>query len=237
MESTIRRSLLILSSLIFLGLKAWAAILYPQAGIEYYFGANKFRSLKPWVGLRMTLAANSSFLFKFTFHDLSFDYPLAETRMKRQANLSQFISAFYHAREKMDGYLAMSYFRGSDDYSALNFDGGATLKISSRFGLEGGLYFLDESSVLWYPDQPGRRIRVGAIRGGIEIEIMPFFKINPSIYFYQNSEQVKARTIAFSLVFVPKSPFYLVFTFWDYRESAEYRFSGQYISIGVNIYY
>ncbi len=76
MKSTIKRTILILSGLILLGTKAWASLLFPQAGFEYYLGANKFRSLKPWVGLRVSLAANSSFLVKYTFHELSFDYPL-----------------------------------------------------------------------------------------------------------------------------------------------------------------
>ncbi len=137
----------------------------------------------------------------------------------------------------MDAFLALSYFQGSEDYTAWNFDGGATWKINSKIDLEGGLYFLDESSVLWYPDEPSHRIRVGAIRGGIDISLTPSLKVNPVIYFYQNSEQVKARTIAISLIFVPRSPFYFVFAFWDYRESAEYRFSGQYFSIGLHIYY
>lgn len=238
MKATIRRNLLILLGFILLGIKAWASLLFPQAGVEYYFGANKFRSLKPWIGLRVSLAANSSFLVKYTFHDLSFNYPFEDGSLrKRQANLNQFIGAFYHARPRMDAFLAMSYFRGSEDYTAWNFDGGATWKISSKIDLEGGLYFLNESSVLWYPDEPSRRIRVGAIRGGIDISLTPSIKINPVIYFYQNSEQIKARTIALSLVFIPQSPFYLVFTFWDYRESAEYRFSGQYVSLGLHIYY
>ena len=96
---------------------------------------------------------------------------------------------------------------------------------------------MDESSILWYPGEPARRIQLGAIKGGLKINLGRFLVINPLIYFYQNSEQVRARTVALNLVFVPRDPFYFVITFWDYRESAEYRFSGQYLSLGLHIYY
>lgn len=232
------RSKFLVSLFFLLVIKGSATILYPQAGVEYYSGANKFRSLKPWLGMRMSLSASSSILLKYTFHDLSFDYLSEEgATTKRESSLSQFIGAFYHARKKMDGYLAFSYFRGTDNYSAFNLDGGIAWKLNSRLALEGGLYLLDESSILWYPEDPARRIQLGAIKGGIKINLSRFLEINPIIYFYQNSEQVRARTVALSLIFIPRDPFYLVITFWDYRESAEYRFSGQYLSFGLHIYY
>jgi hypothetical protein len=237
MKGAIRTKFL-LGLFFLLVIKGSATILYPQAGVEYYSGANKFRSLKPWLGVRISLSASSSVLWKYTFHDLSFDYQSEEgIAAKRESSLSQFIGAFYHARNKMEGYLALSYFRGTDNYSAYNFDGGAAWKLNSSLALEGGLYLLDESSVLWYPDEPARRIQLGAIKAGLKINLSRFLEINPLIYFYQNSEQVRARTVALSLTFIPRDPFYLVVTFWDYRESAEYRFSGQYLSLGLHIYY
>ncbi|MCX7972989.1 MAG: hypothetical protein N3B16_00610 [Candidatus Aminicenantes bacterium] len=232
------RKLLILSGIIFLGIKGWAVTLYPQAGTEYYFGANKFRSLKPWIGLRLSLSSTSSFLLKYTHHVLSFNYPLEDDlSQKREATLSQFIGAFYQSKATTDIHLALSYFHGSEDYTALNLDGGAIWKLAAKIGLEGGFYLLDESSILWYPNDPKRRIRVGAIRGGIDLNLFSFLKINSVLYLYRNSEKIKARTLAVSLILIPRDPFYLVFTFWDYRESATYHFSGQYLSFGLHIYY
>ncbi len=211
---------------------------YPQAGAEYYFGANKFRSWKPWAGVRTSLSPYTSLLLKYTFHDLSFEYQREDgSKDKRETNLSQLISAVYYARQKLESYAALSYFHGSDSYSAWNLDIGASWKIATRIGLEAGLYLLDESSILWYPDEPVRRIQVGAVRTGLEVELIKGCKLNPQLYFYRNSEDISASTFAMTLVIIPREPFTFVFTFWHYRESAQYRFSGQYFSLGLNLYY
>jgi hypothetical protein len=220
------------------GLNARGLSLYPQAGVEYYWGANKFRSLKPWFGGRIPLSPWSSLLLKYTFHDLSFDYLRDDgTKAPREAKLSQFIAAIYYAREKLESYAAVSHFRGSESYTAWNLDVGAAGKITSWFALEGGVYLLDESSILWYPDEPVRRIQVGALRAGLDIKITDGLNLNPQVYFYRNSEKVTATTMAVSLIFIPREPFTFVFTFWNYRESAQYRFSGQYFSVGLHLYY
>lgn len=226
---------------IVLGLLAselWSQPLFPQAGVEYYFGANKFRSLKPWAGARVSLSGWSSVLAKFTFHDLEFEYiNETETRIKRQANLGQFIVAFYYAREKIESYAAASYFRGTDGYTAYSLDAGSGYKLSSLFEVEAGFYLLDEASVLWYPDEPMRRIKLGAIRAGLNLNLAKGLRVNPQLYLYRNSEDVSASTLAVSLIFIPREPFTFVFTFWNYRESAQYRFSGQYFSVGLHLYY
>lgn len=221
-----------------LALKLWSQSLFPQAGVEYYLGANKFRSLKPWAGVRLSLSTWSSALLKFTYHDLEFEY-LDDTgaKLKRQASLGQFIGAFYYAREKIESYAALSYFRGSDGYTAYNLDAGSGYKLSSLLGLEAGVYLLDESSVLWYPDEPERRIRLGALRFGLNLSLAKGLQLNPQVYLYRNSEDVSASTLALSLIFIPREPFTFVATFWSYRESAQYRFSGQYFSFGLHLYF
>ncbi len=220
------------------GLNAQGLSLYPQAGADYYWGANKFRSLKPWFGVRASLSPCSSFLLKYTFHDLDFDYLRDDgTKASREANLSQFIAAIYYAREKLESYAAVSHFRGSESYTAWNLDLGIGGKITSRFALETGVYLLDESSILWYPDEPVRRLQVGALRAGLDIKITNGLNLNPQVYFYRNSEKVTATTVAVSAIFIPREPFTFVLTFWNYRESAQYRFSGQYFSVGLHLYY
>lgn len=221
-----------------LATEVWPQALFPQAGVEYYFGANKFRSLKPWAGVRVSLSSWASALAKFTYHDLEFEYPDdAGNRIKRQASLGQFIGAFYYAREKLESYAAFSYFRGTEGYTAYNLDAGAGYKLNSFLGVEAGIYLLDETSVLWYPDEPERRIQVGAIRAGLNLNLVKGLQVNPQLYLYRNSEDVTASTLAVSLVFIPREPFTFVFTFWDYRESAAYRFSGKYFSVGLHLYY
>ena len=109
MKGAIRTKFL-LGFFFLLVIKGSATILYPQAGVEYYSGANKFRSLKPWLGVRISLSARSSILWKYIFHDLSFDYLSEEgITTERESSLSQFTGAFYHARNRMEGYLALSY--------------------------------------------------------------------------------------------------------------------------------
>lgn len=229
---------LLISGILVWIIRGEAMDIFPQAGMEYYFGANKFRSFKPWLGLRMSLSPYSSLLVKYTHHDLSFNYPFENELLgKREANLSQFIGALYYSKEKKEAYIALSYFRGTDDYTAWNVDSGGSWQILTKISLEGGFYFLDENSVLWYPYEPNRRIKVGALRGGININLNSWIKINPLVYVYRTSEKVKARTLVLNLIITPHEPFCLTVTFWDYRESAEYRFSGQYVSIGIHLYY
>jgi len=82
-----------------------------------------------------------------------------------------------------------------------------------------------------------RRIFLYSANGGVKFKLNKWISINPKIYFYKNSEGVKASTFSIGLELTPKDPIYINLSYFKYSESAQYRFSGDFISIGLNLYY
>ncbi|MFO7979712.1 MAG: hypothetical protein R6V00_02625 [Candidatus Aminicenantes bacterium] len=210
----------------------------PQAGVESYLGPNKFFSLTPWAGVRINLTKKSSLLVKYYLHNLQYDYinDLGET-VRRKARLNNFTTAVYAQKWGHDFYAAASLFSGTDDYSALALDIGTELRLIKRVAISGGLYYLNEDSILWYPEQESRRIAVYSVKGGFRYTLTDGLSVGPKFDFYKNSEQVNASSLGVLLQFVPKDPVYIHFLYYRYTESAQYKFSGDFFSLGVNLYY
>lgn len=212
--------------------------IYPQAGIETYIGSNKLFIYTPWIGLRVGLSNNASLLLKYYNHNISFNYVNDELeKKKRTAHLSNFTTALYVQKWGHDFYSALSYFLGSDSHRALAFDSGASLKITKWLFFEAGVYLLNEKSILWYPDEEVRNIFLYSVKGGVKFKINKWISIQPRIYLYRNSEDVDAFTYSIGLNITPKDPFYINLSYFKYSESAQYRFSGDYLSVGLHFYY
>ena len=214
------------------------ASVYPQAGIEAYIGSNNLFIYTPWLGLRVGLSQNISLLLKYYNHNISFNNVNDDLeKEKRTAHLSNFTTALYAQKWGHDFYSSVSYFSGSDSYKALAFDLGTSLKITKWLFFEAGVYLLNEKSILWYPNDKVRNIFLYSVKGGMKFKINKWISIQPRIYLYRNSEDVGAFTYSIGLNIIPKDPFYISLSYSKYSESAQYRFSGDYLSIGLHIYY
>ncbi|MBM3296905.1 MAG: hypothetical protein FJY83_04825 [Candidatus Aminicenantes bacterium] len=208
-----------------------------QMGFESYFGANRTLLWTPWVGVRQSLTDSSSLLFKCYFHNLGYRYiNLEELEVKRQAQLLNLTAAYYRQKPSGEAYAALSYLRGNERYSALALDGGLGLAVAGRLSLDAGIYVLNESSVLWLPEEPLRRITTASLKGGIRLKIFEWLRLNPRAAVYRNTDGVTATTWAASLVLVPKPPLTISLGFSRYSESASYRFRGDYFEFGLNYY-
>jgi len=210
----------------------------PQAGVESYMGPNKFFSITPWAGIRINLTRNSSLLVKYYRHNIQYEYinQLGNTK-KRKARLNNFTSALYAQKWGHDFYAAVSIFSGTEDYSALALDIGTELRLIKRMTINGGVYYLNEDSILWYPEENSRRIAVYSLKGGFKYSLWEGLSLGPTFNLYKNSEQVNASSFGLLLQFVPKDPVYIHVSYYRYTESAQYRFSGNFFSFGVNLYY
>jgi hypothetical protein len=218
------------------------AAVYPQAGFEMYLGANRLHLWKPWVALRFSLPNDASLLVKYYHHWLSYGYSVNfednVVEKTREASFFNLTGAFFIQKGKTGGYAALSYLSGTDAYKGYALDAGISRKIGQRIEVEGGIYLFRESSVLWYPDDQKRYINLYSLKGGIKISLIPEkLFLHPKIYFYRNSENVKASSYAIGLAFAPKYPFYVTVDYYRYTEAAVYRFAGDYVSLSLNIYY
>lgn len=210
----------------------------PQAGIESYIGSNSLLLVTPWVGLRVKLKTNISLLLKYYNHNIRFNYINTDGQeTKRTANLSNFTTAIYAQLGKHHAYSALSYFTGSDSYNAIAFDGGLGIKIMDKLTAEAGIYLLNENSILWYPDENERDIFLYSFNGGVKYKLTKWLSVNPKIYLYKNSEDASATSYSIGAIISPKDPVYISVIYLRYSESARYKFSGDYISIGLNFYY
>lgn len=225
-------------SVILTGVIAAFAEIRPQAGVESYIGPNKFFSFTPWAGLRINLSKNSSLLVKYYRHHLQYDYlsELGETK-KRTARLNNFTSAVYAQKWGHDFYAACSFFSGTDEYTALALDIGTELRLIKKTALTAGFYYLNEDSILWYPEEESRRIAVYSVKGEFRYTLFDGLSLGPNFNLYRNSEQVNASSWGVLLQFIPAEPVYLHVSYYRYTESAHYRFSGDFFSLGLNLYY
>lgn len=214
------------------------AQVYPQGGFETYTGPNSLFLFTPWAGLRFGLSNNASLIFKYYNHNIRYDYLNdQDEETKRVAHLSNCTMVLYVQKGGHDFYSALSFFWGTDSYEALAFDAGTELRISDWLSVEAAIYLLDEDSILWYPDEEVRRIFLYSVNGGVKFKLNKWISINPKIYLDKNSEDVKASMYSIGLVFTPKDSIYINLIYFKYSESAIYRFSGEYISVGLNFYY
>ncbi|MBN2199326.1 MAG: hypothetical protein JW747_05690 [Candidatus Aminicenantes bacterium] len=208
-----------------------------QAGAESILGSNRMVLWTPWMGVRQGLTPSSSLLFKCYFHNLDFSYvDLEGQEVQRKAHLLNLTAAYYRQAPSREYYGALSYLAGTDGYSALALDTGYGFHLREGTILEAGFYMLTESSILWLPEEPRRRITTASLKGGMRLKIFPWLHLNPRAAVYRNTDGVTAAMLAVSLVLVPKSPLYISLGYSRYAESADYRFRGDYLEIGLNYY-
>lgn len=211
---------------------------HPQGGVETYMGANNLFLFTPWVGMRIGLSSSSSLLFKYYSHNIRFDFIDDEgEETRRKARLSNFTAVFYTQKWNHDFYSACSYFVGTDSYQAVALDAGTELRLSDRISAVAGIYYLNEKSVLWYPDEETRRISIYSLKGGVKVKIIKGLYLFPKFNFYVNSEDVRARSYHIGIQVNPLQAVYLSLSYYHYSESARYKFSGNYFHVGLNFYY
>jgi len=223
-------------------LEGWVKI-YPQAGLEFYGGANRLALLTPWVAARFSLSPNASLILKYYHHNLSYNYQTYDESTenflgkKRSASISNFTPVIYYQKGRVAAWGAISCFAGTDSYKALAVDIGIGHTLSERLAVETGVYILREDSVLWYPEDAKRKISVYSAKGGLKIKIFKGVTFNPNLYVYRNSEGVDAYSFSLGLMITPFNPAAITVYYFRYSESAQYKFSGDYLSIGLNFYY
>jgi hypothetical protein len=222
--------------------KSWGKI-YPQAGVEFYGGANRMTFLTPWAAARFSLSPNASFILKYYHHNLQYRYQIydaasdAFSDKTRKASISNLTSVLYYQKDRTTAWGAVSYLMGTDSYRALVFDAGVGRKLFERLTVETGVYLIREDSVLWYPEDAKRKINLYSAKGALKIKVFKGVTFNPNIYIYRNSEDVNAVSYSLGFILTPFDPAYITVYYFRYSESARYKFSGDYLSVGLNFYY
>ncbi len=210
--------------------------IYPQFGFESTAGTNKLFIFSPWLGLRHPISSNSSLILKYYNHGISFEYPFEDSKKKITSNISNLSLVYYFQKESSEFYSALSYLLGTDSYRGLAFESGIIKPIFEWLRGEVGFYLLKESSVLWYPDENIRDIFLYSLKGSLKIKIKNNLEFHNNLYFSRNSEDVNAYSYSFGFLFSPKEPFYFSIFYNKYSESAHYKFSGNFFSLGINFY-
>jgi hypothetical protein len=218
--------------------------IYPQAGVEFFMGTNAYWSLAPWMGIRVGVSNNSSVIFKTYCHNLGFDYLSDEgTKESVKAKISNFTLAYYYQKNKIDFYIATSFLRGTRTYFGDRFyrgtvlDAGIEYRISKVVAFEAGIYLIEDTSVLWFPDEEPRNIFTSSIKGGVKIKLAKPVTLNANAYFLRNSYDVSAFSYSIGLIIIPFEPACLTVYYWKYNENTEFRFRGDYLSLGLNFYF
>lgn len=220
-----------------------AAGIYPQFGLEFTLGANNLLLVSPWAGLRFPLSDNASFLLKYYGHSLKYTYTGFDEATEqfvertRKANLSNFTTGVYYQKNKWTAWGAASFMVGTDRYKALVLDAGVGREIWEWLTLEGGLYLLREDSILWYPEEERRMINIASLKAGLKIKLIEGIFFNSIANVYWTSEDVKAQSYYLGLILSSAGSLYMTLYYSRYSESSTFKFSGNYISVGLNFYY
>jgi len=212
---------------------------YFQFGVESFLGGRyHLFSLAPWGGLRFSLGNTSSLIVKFRQQSIAFDYVGEdEVEKKQKSSLSMITGVYYYQKGRIDAYAALFQMFGSDGYNASGADLGLAYKLFRGVTAESGLYLLNEKSTLWYPGEAMRRISLYVWHAGVRLTLTPKIELNPQVHFGNNSEDVSSFAYSASLNYTPWYPVYITLTYMRYSENDQYRFSGDYISGGINFYF
>lgn len=220
----------------------WAKI-HPQAGLQYTGGANGLSLFTPWAAARFGLSPNASFILKYYNHNLKYTYRTYDepagspSDRERTASISNLTSVLYFQKNSVTAWSAVSFMAGTDAYKAVALDAGIGKKLSERLTLESGIYLIREDSVLWYPEDPKRKIDLFSVKAALKIKIFEILTLNPNIYISRNSEDVDALSYSLGFILTPFNPAYITAHYFRYSESARYKFAGDYIAIGLHFYY
>lgn len=227
------------AALLLLAALPLGARVYPQFGVETFLGgAYGLFSLAPWGGVRVPLAATSSLIVKFRRQSIAFDVEDDEGLRRRfKSSLNMFTGVYYYQKKGLDMYAALFQMSGSDGYNASGADVGLAVRLFRGLAAETGFYLLNEKSILWYPDEALRRISTYVWHIGAKVAVLPRLELHPQLHFGGNNEKVGMFAYALGLNFTPRDPIYISLTYQRYSENDEYRFSGNYLSGGINFYF
>lgn len=226
------------------GLVLWVSLSLHSA-VHVQFGAESFAggrmrllSVAPWFGLRWPASGNASWLFKFRQQALSFTYTDdAGAEAEQSTSLSTLIAAYYFHQKRVDAYGAAFQMFGRGGYAGSGLDVGGSFRLLPGLRAEAGLYLLNERSVLWYPNEPLRRITTFSGHGGLQWRIRPRWYLDGDVTLATNSEHVQANSVSLGVTFCPFDPLYINAAWMRYSESSVERRSGNYITAGVNFYF
>lgn len=211
----------------------------PQFGVESFLGGRyRLFSLAPWAGLRIPLASTASLIVKYRRQSIAFDYLNEDGGKERQrSSLNMLTGVYYRQQGRLDAYAALFQMFGSGGYNASGADIGCAYRLWRPLAVETGLYLLNEKSTLWYPDEAVRRISLFVWHAGVKLALAANLELNPQLHFGGNSESVSTFAWSAGLNFTPRDPLTITITYMRYSETDETRFSGDYLSGGVNFYF
>lgn len=211
--------------------------IYPQFGFNSYFGPKKLVSTAPWFGIRLPVTGYSSLIFKVNYQKISYRYiNFDEEEMTIKKTMTHLVSVYYYQKNRVDFYTAPSLLLGNDNYYGVALDLGGSYRLFSRLKIEGGVYFLREKSSLWYPDEEIRGINLYSANFGFSYFIRGNLFINPKVFLSKNSEEIRATAYSVGVGCILKEQIYLTIHYSRYSESLQYRYSGNYLTAGLNIY-
>lgn len=214
----------------------------PQFGLEGYGGSNKLFILSPWIGARFSLGSEVSLIFRYHYHNFRYDYygsdGLGGSVLKTmKADVSRVSGTVYFNRQRLSGYVNLSYLIGSDNYRGFLADSGLEYKFSDQISGLWSVYSIREKSVLWHPEETVRWINTYSLRLGMKFWPVKNLAFNPNLYLMKNSEGVEAVSYSVGLVYSPNWWLALHAYYFRYGETAFYIFRGNYFSAGLNFYF
>lgn len=195
-------------------------------------------SVAPWVGVRLPLGGRSALLVKYRQQAISFTYEDPNgAEQKQNSSLSTVVVAYYTSRGRLDAYGAAFQIIGSDAYSGTGLDAGFSYRLRPRLSAEVGAYLLNERSVLWYPDEPLRRISTFSGHGGLSWRFLKKWQVDGDVIAGSTSDHVSTLSWSAGLTFLPFDPLYVHLAWMRYSETNGERRSGNYVMAGINFYF
>jgi len=219
-----------------------AAQVSPQFGFEYYGGSNKLRTLTPWGGVRFSLSSNASFIVRYSYRDMRYDYWGSDggggsVLKTKDASLNQFSGTVYFSEKNLTGYVSGAWLTGSEGYKGYVGETGVDWKFHRSLSAIWSIYSIREKSILWHPEENERWINTYSMRIGLRFWLTKDLSFNPNIYLMKNSEGVDSRSFSVGLIYSPKWWMAVTAYYFHYGEMAFYVFHGNYASLGLNFYF
>jgi len=214
----------------------------PQFGFEYYGGSSKLRTLTPWGGVRFSLSTNASFIVRYNYRDMRYEYWGGDggggSMLKtKDASLSQFSGTIYFGEKNLTGYVSGAWLTGSESYRGYIADTGLEWKFHPSVAAIWSVYSIREKSVLWHPEEAERWINTYSMRIGVRVWLTKDLSFNPNFYLMKNSEGVDSQSFSVGLIYSPKWWVAITAYYFRYGEMAFYVFHGNYASLGLNFYF
>ncbi|MCX8159868.1 MAG: hypothetical protein N3G18_02925 [Candidatus Saccharicenans sp.] len=214
----------------------------PQFGLEGYGGSNKLFVFSPWIGVRLGLGSEVSLIFRYNYHNFRYDYygsdGIGGSILKTmKAEVHRASGAVYFSRQRISGYINLSYLAGSDGYRGYLADSGLEYRFNQYVAGLWSVYSIREKSVLWHPEEIVRWINTYSMRFGMKFWLVKGLVFNPNLYLMKNSEEVEGLSYSVGLIYSPNWWMAIHAYYFRYGESAFYVFHGNYFSFGLNFYY